>query len=378
MRHLTKISFGVLIACQFLGCSDDDSEIVSPDNPDADTAPNSRTVVNTLSVPWEILWGPDDFLWVTERSGQISRINPESGAQEIIADINSVTQVRESGLLGMALHPDFEASPYVYAVYTYSAGQEIVGRLVRYAYADNNLQDEVILLDNIPGNSLHNGSRIVITPDQHILMTTGDAGNTSLPQDMNSLAGKVLRINLDGSIPADNPFPGSPIYSLGHHNPQGLVLHSNGLLYSAEQDPSSDDEINIIQAGANYGWPSVLGPVDNPNEETFAQQNNVIPSISDWTPTIAPSDLVHYTSDRIPEWTNKLLMAVLKDQMIVALTLSDDGQQIVDRENYFVREYGRIRDLTIAPDGRVFIATNGNSYTDTSNTHSIIEINRLD
>ncbi len=357
-------------------CSGDDNTSPNPD-PDPNPTDATTSIINTLSVPWEILWGPDNFLWITERGGRISRINPDTGEQQELITISGVEQVQESGLLGMVLHPNFDANPYVYAVYTYQGTGGLLERLVRFTYANNTLSEETTLLENIPANSIHNGARLLITSDLHLLMTTGDAGNTSLSQNMNSLAGKVLRLNLDGSIPNDNPFTGSYVYSYGHRNAQGMVIHPNGNIYSSEHGPSNDDEINKIVAGENYGWPNVMGVIDTPNEEAFAASTNVTESIFNWTPTIAPSDLVYYTGTGIPEWTNKFLMTVLKDQKIIALTLSDDGNTIIQEESFFTGDFGRLRDIAISPGGRIFIATNGNSYGDTSNTHQIIEINRI-
>ncbi|MCK8520009.1 PQQ-dependent sugar dehydrogenase [Aquimarina sp. D1M17] len=377
-KRIIKYS-GLLVALVVLWhCSSDNNNDPDPDpNPDPNPTEATSTVISTLSVPWEILWGPDNFLWVAERNGRISRINPDSGAQQELININAVEQVQESGLLGMVLHPQFTNNPYVYAVYTYSGGSGLLERLVRFTYENNSLTNETTLLENIPAASIHNGSRLLITPDLHLFMTTGDAGNTSLSQNTNSLAGKILRLNLDGSIPNDNPFTGSYIYSIGHRNPQGLVLHPNGNIYSSEHGPTNDDEINKIVSGANYGWPNVMGVIDNSNEEAFASTTAVTESIFNWTPTIAPSDMVYYTGDAIPEWTNKFLMAVLKDKKVVALTLSGDGNSITEEASFLEDEFGRIRDIAISPEGRIFIATNGESYGDTSATHRIIEIHRL-
>lgn len=378
-RYITNVSRSLLFTFLIIGCSNDENgQTTDLDSDPGPGEPTFQTIVSDLSVPWEMLWGPDDFLWVTERGGRVIRIDPESGNRSVIAELGGIVEQNgESGLLGMALHPEFATNPYVYLVYTYLDGTNFYERLVRYTYQDNLLVSETILLDGIPANSRHNGSRIIITPDNHILMTTGDIGNTGLSQNINSLAGKVLRLNLDGSIPTDNPDPTSYVYSIGHRNAQGLMLHPNGMVYSAEHGPSSDDEINIIEAGGNYGWPNVLGSINTPNEETFAQNTPVVESITDWTPTIAPSDIILYASDRIPEWDNRLLLATLRAQTLIAITLSDDGRQVTNRQNYFEGEFGRIRDLVMAPDGRLFIATNGNSFTDTGNTHRIIEINGL-
>ncbi|TPN88674.1 PQQ-dependent sugar dehydrogenase [Aquimarina algicola] len=377
-RAIIIVSF-ILASTTLFFCSDDDSNTNS-NGEDGNETPveATRTVIETLSVPWEIIWGPDNFLWVTERNGKISRINPDTGTQQELLTINAVTSIQESGLLGMVLHPDFETNPYLYAVYTYENGNQLLERLVRFTYTNDSLSDETILLDNIPANRIHNGSRIFISEDLKLFMSTGDAGNISLSQDMNSLAGKILRINLDGTIPSDNPFTNSYIYSLGHRNPQGLVLHPNGNIYSSEHGPDTDDEINIIASGKNYGWPNVKGIIDDIDEEVFAQKTEIIPPIFSWTPTIAPSDITYYDKDKIPEWSNKLLLTVLKDKRIIALTLNADGSQITNEEVFFDQQFGRIRDIAIARDGRVFIATNGESYGDTSNTHRIIEINKIE
>ena len=378
MVRLAKLT-GIAVLSLFLFfCSKDDDTTTTPPNPDTgEPVQATKTIISTLSIPWELVWGADNFIWVTERNGKISRINPDDGKQEIVYTIPNVAQVGESGLLGMVHHPKFDTNPFVYVVYTYDAGNRLLERLVRYTYSNSTLTDEKILLDQIPANANHNGSRLLISPDMHLFMTTGDAGNTNLSQDRNSLAGKTLRLNLDGSIPADNPFSGSYIYTLGHRNAQGMVFHPNGKLYSSEHGPSSDDEINEIKAGKNYGWPEVNGKINTPSEIAFAANTEVIEPIFNWTPTIAPSDLIFYTSDRIPQWKNKLIMTVLKDQKIVALTLSADGASILKEETFFDKKFGRIRDIVISPKGRVFIATNGNSYGDTSATHSIIEINKI-
>ncbi|MBQ4819269.1 PQQ-dependent sugar dehydrogenase [Aquimarina sp. MMG016] len=376
MKSELKFLGAVFVSFLLFYCSDDDPS--GNPNPDPDTTDATTTLISTLSVPWELTWGPDNFLWVTERNGKISRINPDTGDQIDVITINNVAQVQESGLLGMVHHPNFNTDPYVYTVYTYRQGNDLVERLVRFTYSNNVLSDEITLLDNIPANNIHSGSRILITPDLHLMMTTGDAGNTNLSQDMNSLGGKVLRLNLDGSIPSDNPFPNSYVYSVGHRNAQGLVQLANGEIYSSEHGPNTDDEINRIMAAANYGWPNVRGVIDTQSEQDFNNTTPTTESIFNWTPTIAPSDLVYYTGSRIPQWTNKLIMTVLKEQQLIALTLSADGTTIVNEEVFFSGDFGRIRDIAVSPTGRVFIATNGNSYGDTSATHRIIEINKIE
>jgi len=213
-------------------------------------------LVSNLDFPWEILWGPDNYIWMTQRGGSISRVNPVTGEVSSLLSVSESRWNNEGGLLGMALHPQFETNPYVYVVYDFGADPDYKAKIVRYVYSGGNLINPTLLLDGIDAAFIHNGSRLLISSDLKLFITTGDASDTSNSQDTASLNGKVLRINLDGSIPPDNPFPGSPIWSYGHRNPQGLVM-VNGKLFSSEHGPDTDDEINIIRKGSNYGWPHV-------------------------------------------------------------------------------------------------------------------------
>ncbi len=340
------------------------------------TTLDTTTLITGLDIPWEIQYGPDGWLWVTERHGRVSRIHPETGEQIIILDhTGAVHQQGESGMLGMALHTDFEEVPRVYLVYTYQEGG-IKERLVYFDYQNNSLINETILIDGIPGNTTHDGSRLVITPDGKLLMTTGDAQNLSAPQNVNSLNGKILRINLDGTIPQDNPFGGDNyVYTFGHRNAQGLDYGPDGILYSSEHGPSTDDEVNIIEEGRNYGWPEVLGFCDTPAEQDFCEEHNVKEPISAWTPTIAPSDLIYYNYDAIPEWKHTILLTVLKDKRVVELELSPDGKEITAEKQWFVGYWGRLRDVCASPEGELFLATNGQSWSNNDPfTHSIIKL----
>ena len=320
---------------------------------------NITVLAENLDTPWEILWGPDDHLWITEREGLVSRIDPASGNVKVLLDISeTVDETTENGLLGMALHPNFEHpdSQFVYLVYTYftSARKE---RLARYTFDSDTLINEMILLDGIPASHYHTGSRVLILPDRTILMSTGDAGSTSNSQDTASLAGKFLRMNLDGSVPDDNPIPGSYIWSYGHRNPQGLVLASNGMLYSSEHGPSNDDEINIITKHGNYGWPEVMGFCDLTTEQAFCGANNVVEPIIAWTPTLAVCGLDYYDHDAIPEWKNSLLLASLKQDDLRVLKLNEAGDSIISVDIYFNNEYGRLRDVCVSPEGAIYFAT---------------------
>lgn len=316
----------------------------------------TRIVVSNLDTPWEILWGPDNFIWMTERGGKISRVNPETGGIQQIGQIEEVYETGESGLMGLALHPNFQSNSYVYVAYSYRVSGVIKNKVVRYDYNNDNLSNPKTLVENIDGSSIHNGSRLSFGPDGMLYATFGDASQSSNAQNLGSLNGKILRMTDNGEIPADNPIQNSYIWSFGHRNPQGLVFIGDGL-YSSEHGPSIDDEINIIQKGRNYGWPDVNGFCDTQNEQTFCQQNNVAEPIKAWTPTIAPAGLDFYNNGPIAEWNNSLLLVSLKAARLTQLQLNQERTQVIKEKQFFVDAYGRLRDLCISPDGRVFIST---------------------
>jgi len=205
----------------------------------------------------------------------------------------------------------------------------------------------------------------VISPDSKIFMTTGDVGSSDLSQDQGAINGKLLRINLDGSIPNDNPNPSSYVYSYGHRNSQGLTFGPNGLLYSSEHGAQSSDELNLIEVDRNYGWPNVEGACNTSIEQNFCQAFDVREPLIEWSPCVAVNDLAYYNSPAIPEWEGKLLMAVLggfvKDPRLSVITLNEDGTEILAEDKYF-DDYGRIRDICVSPQGVIYFATNGPNY----------------
>jgi aldose sugar dehydrogenase len=228
--------------------------------------------------------------------------------------------------------------------------------VVRFTYTGIALTGPVTIMENIAASSIHNGSRLVITPDLKLFITTGDASNTALAQNTSSVNGKVLRLNLDGSIPADNPVAGNPYWSVGHRNPQGLVF-ANNILYSSEHGPSTDDEINIIEKGRNYGWPHVPGFCDAGSEQTFCTANNVKEPMRVWTPTTATCGMDYYNANLIPQWKNSLLMVALKDARLYQMKLDGSFRVISSTTEYFVNKYGRLRDVCVSPAGKVYICT---------------------
>lgn len=332
-----------------------------PDEVLTDATIDIQVLTQNLTHPWEIVWGPDNMIWMTERAGRISRVNPATGATTPVITIADVKSAGEGGLLGMALHPSFTANPHVFVVYNYDRSGTYMEKVVRYTYSGSILTNPTIILDNIPASNVHNGSRLVISSDLKLYITTGDAANQPSAQNLASVSGKILRLNLDGSIPSDNPIPGSPIWSFGHRNPQGLVI-ANGKLYSSEHGPDRDDEVNIILRNRNFGWPNVNGLCDESGEQSFCTANNVAQPIMRWTPTIAVSGMDYYNNNAIPQWKNSLIMATLKDATLYQLKLNPAGDKVEETIKLFSATYGRLRDVCISPDGKVYVATsNGNN-----------------
>lgn len=398
----------------------------------------SRVLTTGLSNPWEITWGPDEMIWVTERSsGEVTRVDPNTGAQQTVLTIEDVSvDVQHQGLLGMALHPELlqgTGNDFVYLVYTYEIGTEADPdprqKLVRYSYdqASQQLVDPIDLIAGIPAWNDHNAGRVKIGRDNMIYYTLGEqganfGGNYQRPnlaqqlptqeqvdaQDWQAYSGKVLRLTMDGTIPEDNPeIEGvrSHILTYGHRNPQGIDFGPDGAIYISEHGPDTDDELNLLQPGGNYGWPNVAGYRDDsayvyanwseaPQElrytgrdipeqvpqspESSFEGEMVEPLATYWTvandfdfgagcgwicnPTIAPGSIEFYAGgeDGIVEWDNSVLMPTLKHGTLYVQRLSADGTEADGLPTAWFHSQNRYRDTTVSPDARtVFIATDG-------------------
>lgn len=342
-------------------------------NSEIESKESIRVVKQNMNHVWEMIWGPDNFLWATERSGRISKINPQNGNTVFSATINEVESMGEGGLLGLALHPDFLSNGFIYVVYNYSGPSGYREKAVRFTVTSNQLTQPLVITDNIAASGIHNGSRIRLVNDGgglKLYMTTGDAANPSSSQDINSKNGKILRFNPDGSIPTDNPFTGNPVWSYGHRNPQGLIFVNNKC-YASEHGPNIEDEVNIIEKGRNYGWPNVNGPCDG-EESAFCTSHNIKEPIwSSGSSTIAVCGIEYYNHDRISRWKNSILMTTLKDQSLRQLKLSADGNTVMSTAVFFKNDFGRIRDICVSPEGRVYLCTSNGG------NDKIIEISKL-
>lgn len=324
-------------------------------------------LVDDSQIPWELVWGGDDMLWCSERKGRVIRIDPATGDYTTVLDLNVTFNGQgEPGLLGMVQHPDFPEDPRVWVVYC--DGQFSVSEhLSVFEWNGTELVNEQELL-TLPGAQIHNGSRLLFLPDNTMLMTTGDAGDTDNSQDLESLNGKILRLNMDGSIPADNPYPDSYVYTWGNRNAQGLCIGPNGLIYASEHGQNQDDEFNLVEAGRNYGWPNVQGVCNTTSEANFCAEWNVMEPLETWTPCIAVNGLEYYTHEAIPEFQGKILMAVLgglsaQYERLSVLELSEDGLSVLGEETFFSSFNQRIRDIAVNPyTGAFYLAFNGTQY----------------
>lgn len=312
---------------------------------------DNNALVEAINIPWGIAFMPDGSLAYSERGGQISVVSDAD--TRVIYDNQSSTATGEGGLLGIALHPNFDEEPwlYLYETYATNAGQTL-NRVVRYEYSpvsNPELFNQQILIDAIPGAAYHDGGRIAFGPDELLYITTGDATEPNLSQDLDSLAGKILRLHDDGSIPADNPFPNSPIYSYGHRNPQGLAWDPAGNLYSTEHGPSGlksgQDELNLIIAGGNYGWPHFSG-----SERPGPAGDSPIPNPRWPIATSGPDDT--WAPAGLSFWQGDLWFGGLRGQALYQYDLESS-----ELTRHLFKELGRIRTTAISPEGQLVLTT---------------------
>ena len=307
-------------------------------------------VATNLAIPWSISFISPDEALLTERGGTVRLLDLSAASHRVIGKID-VAHVGEGGLLGIDTRG---SGPTIYTYYTARRDGGLVNRVVLWDGLE--LRDGQVLLDNIPASSIHNGGRIRLGPDGKLYITTGDAAAPENSQSLQSLAGKILRLNPDGSIPPDNPYTDSPIYSLGHRNPQGIDWHPVTLqLYSTEHGPSGEmgltghDEVNIILPGANYGWPRVIGA---PSKPEF-----VDPIYHSGATTWAPSGCSFVRGAPFEDWANNLLFAALRGEHLHRVVLDTSGGKVVASERLFQGVYGRLRDVVQGPDGYVYLLT---------------------
>lgn len=323
--------------------------ITSPSNPIVIPKPTTNTrgteavqvLATNLHKPWAMAFG-DGKIFFTEKVGRIRVIDNGILANESVADLK-VADITDAGLLGITLHPDFEKNHYIYVYYTYQEGSNLWNKVLRITESDNRIVDARTILDKIPAAEFDDGGVIKFGPDKKLYIGTGDATYESLAQNQTSLGGKILRLNDDGSIPQDNPFSNSPVYSYGHRNPQGLAWDGKGNLYETEEGPTRNDEINLIKAGQNYGWP---------NQECSGSKEFQAALIC-YNPSIEPAGITYYSSGKI-DLKDSLILATLRGNILYQLPTQNGT---IEAQKIILDGVGRIRDVNEGPDGYLYIIT---------------------
>ncbi len=320
-----------------------------------------------LSHPWSLAFLPDGRVLVTERSGDLKAIDPTGRLEpRSITGLPKIRQHGQGGLLDVVLHPQFESNRLIYFSFA-EAGMNGYGTAVARGRLEDNQLSQVDVIYRMAHKSharQHFGSRLVFDRDGHLFITQGDRGERSRAQDLNDHAGSLIRIHDDGRVPADNPFVGrkdvrSEIYSYGHRNMQGAALNPwSGRLWTHEHGPQGGDEINIPEAGKNYGWPIITYGVNYVTATRIGEGTHkagIQQPIYYWVPSIAPSGMAFYDSDRFENWKGNLFVGSLKLQLLVRLEL--EGDKITHEERLLKGKLGRIRDVRQGPDGLIYLLT---------------------
>ncbi len=314
-----------------------------------------EVVAENLEIPWSIVFTSPERMLVSERRGTIREINAGQLNPQPVYTFTDIASRDEAGLMGMAASPDYAADHFIYVCYSTSGGSGLINRVVRLLDEGSTLSLDKIILDNIPSAQNHAGCRLGFGPDSKLYVTTGDALQPQAAQDLQSLAGKILRLNPDGSIPEDNPFSGSAVYSFGHRNPQGIAWQpGSGRLYATEHGPSGfdgpggGDEINLILPGANYGWPLVS------HDEVLAGTES---PLIQFTPAVAPAAALFYQSDVLPMFTGDFFFGALRGEGLAEVKISTQDPRKIESVEWIVRDVGRVREVVEGPDGCIYFST---------------------
>ena len=313
-------------------------------------------VVGGLEVPWSIVWAPDGRMIFTERPGRVRVFEKGALNPKPLLVLTDVESSGEAGLMDVALHPQFSSNHFLYLAYAYTRGGLRV-RVVRYREAPEGLVDRQAIIEDLPAARAHAGCRIRFGPDGKLYITVGDATRRELAQKLDSLAGKTLRLNDDGTVPQDNPFVGQQnarpeIWSLGHRNAQGMDFQpGSNLMFQTEHGPSGfdgpggGDEVNIVEKGKNYGWPTIHHTETAPGLES---------PLLEYTPACAPASGVFYRGSVFSQFKGNFFFGCLRGERVIHVTL--DGRRVVSQEN-LLQNYGRIREVAEGPDGYLYFST---------------------
>lgn len=325
----------------------------------------AETVVNGLDIAWGFEFLPDGSLLITEQEGKM--ILFKDGKKTEINNVPPVVYDNQGGLLDIKLHPDYKSNGWIYFSFSGNIENDDEGSnttIMRARLKDNELVDQELIYKATPNTKKghHFGSRLEFDNNGLLYFSVGDRGNRDVnPQNIHLDGGKIYRINDDGSIPSDNPFVSEPdakaaIYSYGHRNPQGLALNPfTGKIWEHEHGPQGGDEINIIEAGKNYGWPLITYGINY--DDSVITDNTSLPGMQQpihyWVPSIAPSGMAFINSDKYPNWKGKLLVGSLKFKYLNLVTLENEK---VTKEEKLIEGLGRVRTVKVGPDGYIYVS----------------------
>ena len=316
-----------------------------------------ETVATGLEVPWAFAWLPSGEMLVTERKGRVRLVSGAKLRPEPVFVVPDVEPSSESGLMDISVHPDFAKNGFIYLAYSYNSDGKRV-KVMRYKYVEGAFTEPKVIIENVPGAPNHAGMRARFGPDMKLYVTTGDSTDWKLAQDNNSLAGKTLRLNDDGTVPRDNPFVGRPgyrpeIWSTGHRNAQGIAWQRGGPMFQTEHGPSGfegkgggADEVNIVEKGKNYGWPEIWGKTAKPG---------MVTPLLEYSPACAPASAMFYYGSLFPDLNGNFLFGCLRGERIVRVQLS--GRNVLGQENMLEGRVGRIREVAQGPEGFIYFST---------------------
>ena len=338
-----------------------------------------ETVAGGLQVPWGIAFLPGGDLLFTERPGRVRIIEGGKLKAEPVYQVADVEPSGESGLMDISIHPNFKENQFVYLAYAYRGDGKQV-KVVRYKFDGKTFSEPKIIVENIPGAPNHAGTRARFAPDGKLYVTTGDSTDWNLAQKTDSLAGKTLRLNDDGTIPEDNPFVKDKsyrpeIFSIGHRNAQGLAWSTDGLMFQTEHGPSGfegkgggADEVNIVERGKNYGWAEIYGAMKKDGMES---------PLLEYSPACAPASALVYNAAIFPAFKGNFFFGCLRGEKIIRVVLN--GRSVVSQEDLLKGAYGRIREMAQSPDGLIYFSTSnrdgrGNAAQDDDRIMRIVPV----
>ena len=349
-----KLFVSVVLLTMFLLCF---AAFKNNDNPYKNATDDFiiDTLAKGLTVPWAMVFIDKNTMLFNERNGKVRMLRNDKLVAKPLLNISQIDTTKKMGLLGICIHPSFNKNKWVYIAYNYNKDKLAKLKVVRYRFSTDTLVDPFVIIDNINGNVNHSGCRLKFGLDSKLYITTGDADRPILAQDLKSLNGKILRVNDDGSVPADNPFVKNDtarkeIWTYGHRNSQGIAFQlSTGQLFNSEHGPSGGDEVNIIKKGLNYGWPII---------HHDQKKDSMVSPLIEMTPSVGPAEAIFYDGDAFKDLKGSLLVAFLRGESIMCVQL--EKNEVVHQKKILQNSYGRIRALAVNEEGFIYFSTSQN------------------